>query len=71
METRMQAATWLADRGFGKAPLTMDAGDGGPVVMKVVSCFGGGAARERLAARLSEFVPLDELNAALDEAEAA
>jgi hypothetical protein len=70
-ETRIQAATWLADRGFGKAPATMNTGDGGPAVIKVVSCFGGEAAREMLAARLSEFVPLDELNAALDEAEAA
>ncbi len=26
-ETRMQAATWLADRGFGKAPTTMAAGE--------------------------------------------
>jgi hypothetical protein len=40
-ETRMQAATWLADRGFGKAPVMVDAGDAGPTVIKVVSAFPG------------------------------
>ena len=39
-ETRMQAATWLADRGFGKTPVTMDAGvSSEPVTIVVQSAF--------------------------------
>ena len=40
-ETRIQAATWLADRGFGKAPGTMDAaGTGAPKWIVIESAFG-------------------------------
>jgi hypothetical protein len=36
-ETRMQAAAWLADRGFGKAPMTIEEGDErGPAEIIVV-----------------------------------
>jgi hypothetical protein len=38
-ETRMQAATWLADRGFGKAPLAMESSEAKPVAIVVESCF--------------------------------
>jgi hypothetical protein len=38
-ETRMQAATWLADRGFGKAPMAMDAVEGEAVQIIVRSAF--------------------------------
>ncbi len=39
-ETRLKAAEWLAERGFGKAPLTMDVGEGGPATIVVQSAFG-------------------------------
>jgi hypothetical protein len=35
-ETRMQAAGWLAERGFGKAPLTIDGGERSPAEIIVV-----------------------------------
>jgi hypothetical protein len=35
----MQAATWLADRGFGKAPIAMDTGAGEPVQIIMESAF--------------------------------
>jgi hypothetical protein len=69
-ETRMQAASWLAERAFGRASQALDgSGESGPSVIKVVSVFGRDEARERLVTRLSEFVPTDVLNAALDDAE--
>jgi hypothetical protein len=59
-ETRMQAAQWLADRGFGKAPTTIGLGEGGPAdIMLVQSTFEG--AKERLTQKLAQCVPLDEL----------
>ncbi len=40
-ETRLKAAGWLADRGFGKAPLTMEAASKGePKWIVVESVFG-------------------------------
>jgi uncharacterized protein DUF5681 len=38
-ETRMQAAAWLADRGFGKASIVMDAVEAVPVQIIVESAF--------------------------------
>jgi hypothetical protein len=40
IETRMKAAEWLADRGFGKAPVALEAGGGGPTTIVVRSAFG-------------------------------
>jgi hypothetical protein len=48
-ERRMQAASWLADRGFGKAPATVEGGAGGPAQVVVQSMFG---ASELLAEKL-------------------
>ncbi len=48
-ETRLKAAEWLAVRGFGKAPLTLDAGESEPTRIVVRSAFS---------------VPLDEPDAA-------
>jgi len=38
-ETRLKAADWLAERGFGKAPLTMDATVNEPTTIVVRSMF--------------------------------
>jgi hypothetical protein len=35
----MQVAAWLADHGFGKAPITMDGGAAQPVQILVQSMF--------------------------------
>jgi Family of unknown function (DUF5681) len=59
-ETRMQAAAWLADRGFGKAPTTVDGGGHGPAEIIVVQSVFEQAAEEfraevlRLSADASE-----------------
>jgi hypothetical protein len=54
----MQAAGWLADRGFGKAPMTVDGGKRGPAEIIVVESAFDLAADEfrivRLAAHPSE-----------------
>jgi hypothetical protein len=38
-ETRLKAAEWLAERGFGKAPVSLGAGEGAPTTMVVRSAF--------------------------------
>jgi hypothetical protein len=39
-ETRIQAAAWLADRSFGKAPAAVDPGADQPTTIVVRSAFG-------------------------------
>lgn len=40
LKERMEAATWLADRGYGRPAITVAGAGDGPVEFRVISAFG-------------------------------